>query len=110
MLPSGPLLLLAYAAAAAVIVPALALIALGRMPAFLQRGASQNPRRVRMEGVGLLLIGLFILADVLAVDLGRRSSVPQNWILLVWVLLAAGLIGVRYLVGRADAPAKKPLA
>jgi multisubunit Na+/H+ antiporter MnhG subunit len=110
MPPSGPLILLAYAAAAAVILPALALIALGRVPTFMQRGAAQNRRRTRMEGAGLLLIGLFILADVLAVDLGRRSSVPQNWILLVWVLLAAGLIGVRYLVGRASSPAKEASA
>lgn len=110
MLPSGPLIVLAYAAAVAVILPALVMIALGRAPGFLQRGAAANRRRTRMEGAGLLLIGLFILADVLAVDLGRRSSVPQNWILLVWLLLAAGLIGIRYLVGRATSPTNKPSA
>jgi hypothetical protein len=63
-----------------------------------------------MEGTGLLLIGAFILADALAADLGRRSSVPQDWILLVWVLLAAGLVGVRYISVRIDNKSDKPAA
>ena len=60
-----------------------------------------------MEEIGLLLIGCFILADALAADLGRRSTVPQDWVLLVWIALAAGLIGIRYLAGRALATGKK---
>jgi hypothetical protein len=56
------------------------------------------------------LIGAFIFVDALAADLGRRSEVPQDWILLVWVLLAAGLIGLRYLAGRPDANSQKPTA
>jgi hypothetical protein len=63
-----------------------------------------------MEGGGLLLIGAFILTDALAADLGRRSEVPQDWILLVWVLLAGGLIGIRYLAGRSDSGSTKPTA
>ena len=63
-----------------------------------------------MEGIGLLLIGAFILADALAADLGRRSTVPQDWILLVWVVLAAGLIGIRYLGGRIGSSPDKPTA
>jgi hypothetical protein len=110
MVLPGFVIVLAYVAAAAVIIPAVFTIATGRAPAFLRGGADGIPRRTRIEGAGLLLIGVFILANVLAVDMGRRSSVPQNWILLVWVLLAAGLIGIRYLAGRTNAPTKKPSA
>jgi hypothetical protein len=63
-----------------------------------------------MEGGGLFLIGAFILTDALAADLGRRSEVPQDWILLVWVLLAAGLIGIRLLAGRPGSGSSKPTA
>ena len=72
--------------------------------------ADPGKARTRMEGGGLLLIGAFILTDALAADLGRRSEVPQDWILLVWVLLAAGLIGLRYLAGRGDTKSQKPTA
>ena len=56
------------------------------------------------------MIGAFILTDALAADLGRRSEVPQDWILLVWVLLAGGLIGIRYVAGRSDSGSSKPTA
>ena len=102
--------MLAYVAAAAVMVPAVSMLALGKAPRFLRRSADAGKTQTRMEGVGLLLIGCFILADALAADLGRRSAVPQDWILLVWVLLAAGLIGVRYLAGRTDTTPQKPTA
>jgi multisubunit Na+/H+ antiporter MnhG subunit len=102
MLLSGSVIVLAYVAAAAVIVPAVSMIGFGKLPRFLRRGADASKARIRMEGTGLLLIGAFILTDALAADLGRRSEVPQDWILLVWVLLAAGLIGIRYMAGRAD--------
>lgn len=101
--------MLAYVAAAAAIVPAVTMIAFGKVPKFLRSGDTPSKARMRMEGIGLLLIGLFILADALAADLGRRSSVPQDWILLVWVLLAAGLIGIRYMAGRSSTP-QKPAA
>lgn len=110
MLLSGSVIVLAYVAAAAVIVPAVSMIGLGKVPKFLRYGQEPNPARTRMEGTGLLLIGLFILADALAADLGRRSAVPQDWILLVWVLLAAGLIGIRYIAGRVDRRSQKPAA
>ena len=110
MLLSGSVIVLAYVAAAAVIVPAISMIGLGKVPKFLRHGLDPNAGRTRMEGVGLLLIGLFILADALAADLGRRSSVPQDWILLVWVLLAAGLIGIRYIAGRVESRPQKPAA
>jgi len=103
VLLSGSVIVLAYVAAAAVIIPAVSMIGFGKIPKFLRRGAGASRTRTRMEGTGLLLIGAFILADALAADLGRRSEVPQDWILLVWVLLAAGLIGIRYIAGRADA-------
>jgi multisubunit Na+/H+ antiporter MnhG subunit len=102
MLLSGSVIVLAYVAAAAVIVPAVTMIGFGKMPRFLRRNVNPSKTRARMEGIGLLLIGAFILTDALAADLGRRSEVPQDWILLVWVLLAAGLIGIRYIAGRAD--------
>ena len=102
VLLSGSVIVLAYVAAAAVIIPAVSMIGFGKIPKFLRRGAGASKTRTRMEGTGLLLIGAFILADALAADLGRRSEVPQDWILLVWVLLAAGLIGIRYIAGRAD--------
>lgn len=102
--------MLAYVAAAAVIVPAISMIGLGRVPRFLRHGSDPGRARTRMEGTGLLLIGAFILADALAADLGRRSSVPQDWILLVWVLLAAGLVGVRYISVRIDNKSDKPAA
>lgn len=102
--------MLAYVAAAAVIVPAISMIGFGKVPKFLRYGQDPNPGRTRMEGIGLLLIGLFILADALAADLGRRSAVPQDWILLVWVLLAAGLIGIRYIAGRVERRPQKPAA
>jgi len=102
MLLSGSVIVLAYVAAAAVIIPAVSMIGFGKIPRFLRRGADTSKTRTRMEGIGLLLIGAFILADALAADLGRRSEVPQDWILLVWVLLAAGLIGIRYIAGRAE--------
>ena len=101
--------MLAYVAAAAAIIPAVTMIAFGKVPKFLRSGDKPSKTRLRMEGIGLLLIGLFILADALAADLGRRSSVPQDWILLVWVLLAAGLIGIRYMAGRTSTP-QKPAA
>ena len=105
---SNPVLVLAYVVAAAVVVPAVALLAFGRLPSFLQgRSAPSSQTRTRMEAIGLLLIGCFILADALAADLGRRSTVPQDWVLLVWIALAAGLIGIRYLAGRASATGKK---
>lgn len=110
MLLSGSVIVLAYVAAAAVIIPAVSMIGLGKVPKFLRYGQEPNPARTRMEGTGLLLIGLFILADALAADLGRRSAVPQDWILLVWVLLAAGLIGIRYIAGRVDRRLQKPAA
>lgn len=110
MLLSGSVIVLAYVAAAAVIVPAFSMIGFGKVPKFLRRGADVTKMQTRMEGVGLLLIGLFILADALAADLGRRSAVPQDWILLVWVLLAAGLIGVRFLAGRTETTPQKPAA
>jgi multisubunit Na+/H+ antiporter MnhG subunit len=110
VLLSGSVIVLAYVAAAAVIVPAVSMIGFGRVPKFLRRGGEPGKARTRMEGIGLLLIGAFILADALAADLGRRSSVPQDWILLVWVLLAAGLIGLRYLAGRDDTKSQKPTA
>ena len=102
MLLSGSVIVLAYVAAAAVIVPAVSMIGFGKIPRFLRQGTPASKTRTRMEGIGLLLIGAFILTDALAADLGRRSEVPQDWILLVWVLLAAGLIGIRYIAGRTD--------
>jgi len=102
--------MLAYVAAAAVIIPAISMIGFGKVPRFLRRGADPGKTRTRMEGIGLLLIGAFILADALAADLGRRSDVPQDWILLVWVLLAAGLIGIRYIAGRVNTGSGKPTA
>jgi multisubunit Na+/H+ antiporter MnhG subunit len=106
VLLSGSVIVLAYVAAAAVIIPAVSMIGFGKIPKFLRRGAGTSKTRTRMEGTGLFLIGAFILADALAADLGRRSEVPQDWILLVWVLLAAGLIGIRYIAGRADATSR----
>jgi hypothetical protein len=108
VLLSGSVIVLAYVAAAAVIVPAISMIGLGKVPKFLRNPADPGKARTRVEGVGLLLIGAFILADALAADLGRRSDTPQDWILLVWVTLAAGLIGVRYLAGRSDRRPQKP--
>src|SRR2546421_12792062 len=110
VLLSGSVVVLAYVAAAAVIIPAVSMIGFGKIPKFLRRGAGASKTRTRMEGTGLLLIGAFILADALAADLGRRSEVPPDWILLVWVLLAAGLIGIRYLGGRVDRTSGKPSA
>src|ERR1700694_1987117 len=107
---SGSVIVLAYVAAAAVIIPAISMIGFGRGPKFLRRGTNPSKTRTRMEGGGLFLIGAFILTDALAAALGRRSEVPQDWILLVWVLLAAGLIGIRLLAGRADSGAGKPAA
>src|SRR2546427_9734358 len=107
---SGSVIVLAYVAAAAVIIPAISMIGFGKGPRFLRRGMAATKARTRMEGTGLLLIGAFILADALAADLGRRSTVPQDWILLVWVGLGAGLIGVRYLAGRGDTKSQKPTA
>jgi multisubunit Na+/H+ antiporter MnhG subunit len=105
---SNSVIVLAYVVAAALILPALSIIALGRVPAFFRRQSDASGTRSRIEGTGLLLIGFFILADALAADLGRRSDVPQDWILLVWIGLAAGLIGIRYLAGRSEtAPRKK---
>ena len=101
VLLSESVIVLAYLAAAAVILPAIGIIALGRMPAFLRRRSDAGVARTRIEGLGLLLIGFFILADALAADLGRRSAVPQDWVLLVWIGLAAGLIGTRYLAGKS---------
>jgi multisubunit Na+/H+ antiporter MnhG subunit len=102
---SNSVIVLAYVVAAAVIVPAISMIAIGRFP--ILRHEAGDRTRTRMEGIGLLLIGFFILADALAADLGRRSDVPQDWILLVWIALAAGLIGIRYLAGRAVAADRK---
>ena len=102
VLLSGSVIVLAYVAAAAVIIPAVSMFGLGKIPRFLRRGVDASKARTRMEGIGLLLIGTFILSDALAADLGRRSEVPQDWILLVWVLLAGGLIGLRYIAGRAE--------
>lgn len=99
---SNSVIVLAYVVAAAVILPAVSMIAIGRVPAFFRRLSYASGTRTRIEGIGLLLIGFFILADALAADLGRRSDVPQDWILLVWIGLAAGLIGIRYLAGRSD--------
>jgi hypothetical protein len=110
VLLSESVIVLAYVAAAAVIVPAISMIGFGKVPKFLRHGAEPSEKRTRMEGIGLLLIGAFILADALAADLGRRSAVPQDWILLVWVLLAAGLIGIRYIAGRTDSRPQKPAA
>jgi multisubunit Na+/H+ antiporter MnhG subunit len=110
VLLSSSVIVLAYVAAAAVIIPGISMIAFGKVPGFLRRSMQAGKTHTRMEGIGLLLIGAFILADALAADLGRRSSVPQDWILLVWVLLAAGLIGVRYLAGRVDRKPQKPAA
>jgi multisubunit Na+/H+ antiporter MnhG subunit len=110
VLLSGSVIVLAYVAAAAVLIPAVSMIGFGRVPRFLRRGQPPSKTRMRMEGTGLLLIGAFILADALAADLGRRSAVPQDWILLVWVLLAGGLIGIRYLAGRIDDKSGKPAA
>ena len=104
MLLSGSVIVLAYVASAAVIIPAVSMIGLGKVPQFLRRGADPSKTRTRMEGIGLLLIGGFILADALAADLGRRSAVPQDWILLVWAGLAAGIIGIRFLTGKPPNP------
>ncbi len=103
---SNSVIVLAYVVAAAVILPAISMIAIGKVP-LLRNAVGESRSRTRMEGVGLLLIGCFILADALAADLGRRSDVPQDWILLVWIALAAGLIGIRYLAGRAAAGDRK---
>lgn len=110
VLLSGSVIVLAYVAAAAVIIPAVSMIGFGTVPRFLRRGIPAGKTQTRLEGIGLLLIGAFILADALAADLGRRSAVPQDWILLVWVLLAAGLIGIRYMAGRAGREPEKPAA
>jgi hypothetical protein len=110
VLLSGSVIVLAYVAAAAVIIPAVSMMGFGKVPKFLRRGVDPGKGRTRMEGAGLFLIGAFIFVDALAADLGRRSEVPQDWILLVWVLLAAGLIGLRYLAGRPDANSQKPTA
>jgi hypothetical protein len=107
VLLSNSVIVLAYVVAAAVILPAISMIAIGRVPLLLRGASPASQARTRMEGVGLLLIGFFILADALAADLGRRSEVPQDWILLVWIALAAGLIGIRYLAGRTRAAEKK---
>src|ERR1700716_828333 len=110
MLLSGSVIVLPLGAGPPVISPAISMIGFGKVPKFLRRGGDPGKARTRMEGTGLLLIGAFILADALAADLGRRSSAPHDWILLVWVLLAAGLIGLRYLAGRADNKPQKPTA
>jgi hypothetical protein len=107
VLLSNSVIVLAYVVAAAVILPAISMIAIGRVPLLLRGASPASQARTRMEGVGLLLIGFFILADALAADLGRRSEVPQDWILLVWIALAAGLIGIRYLAGRTRTAEKK---
>ncbi|HEY8737313.1 MAG TPA: hypothetical protein VIO62_09740 [Candidatus Dormibacteraeota bacterium] len=107
VLISNSVIVLAYVVAAAVILPAFSMIAIGRVPRLLRGSSPASQTQTRMEGVGLLLIGFFILADALAADLGRRSEVPQDWILLVWIALAAGLIGIRYLAGRTRVAEKK---
>lgn len=107
VLISNSVIVLAYVVAAAVILPAVSMIAIGRIPQLLRGASAASQTQTRMEGVGLLLIGFFILADALAADLGRRSEVPQDWILLVWIALAAGLIGIRYLAGRSRVAEKK---
>src|SRR5256886_12535190 len=99
---SGSVIVLAYVAAAAVIIPAISMIGFGKVPRFLRRGMAATKARTRMEGTGLLLIGAFILADALAADLGRRSSVPQDWILFGCVVLAADRQRNRELRSRVD--------
>src|SRR2546421_11300643 len=99
MVLSGSVIVLAYVAAAAVIIPAISMMGFGRVPRFLRRGADPGKARTRMEGGGLLLIGAFILTDALAAGLGRRSEVPQDLIVLGWVLLAGGLIEIGALAG-----------
>src|SRR5438270_191125 len=78
VLLSGSVIVLAYVAAAAVIIPAVSMIGFGKIPKFLRRGAGASKTRTRMEGTGLLLIGAFILADALAADLGLRSDAPPR--------------------------------
>src|SRR5713101_4603279 len=85
---SGSVIVLAYVAAAAVIIPAISMIGFGKVPKFLRRGQDPGKARTRMEGGGLLLIGAFIFADA----------------------LAAGLIGLRYIAGRPDTTPQKPTA
>ena len=61
VLLSGSVIVLAYVAAAAVIIPAISMIGFGKVPKFLRRGPDPGKTRTRMEGTGLLLIGMFIL-------------------------------------------------
>jgi drug/metabolite transporter (DMT)-like permease len=69
---------------------------------------AQTGTRVRAQGFGLILIGGVLLLSAFAVELGSHSSERAYWVLVVWVALIGGLIGVRYMVGGSRRPTGNP--
>lgn len=75
----------------------------GRLPRIIWRNAARTPAAgTRAQGAGLLLIAGLVLTSTVAIDLGQHSLVRPYWVLLVWVGLLGGLLGIRYLTAPSE--------
>lgn len=98
-----------YAVSGAAVVLGAYVALSGRIPRTVWRKASMEARpRTRAQGVGMVLVGGVLLLSTIAVDLGSHSLVRPYWVLLVWVGLLGGLLGIRYMTGRGQRAASQP--
>jgi hypothetical protein len=103
------LLIILFTASCAVIVLGMYVVVTGRTPRVLWRAPQPEIQaRDRAQGTGMVLIGVVLLLSALAVNFGSHSPVRAYWVLVVWVALIAGLLGVRYMVDRSRRPASRP--
>jgi hypothetical protein len=103
------LLMILFAASCAAIVLGMFVAVTGRTPRVLWRPPhAERPARSRKQATGVVLIGTLLLISTLAVNFGSHSPVRAYWVLVVWVALIGGLLGVRYMVDRSGRPASRP--
>ena len=103
------LLIILFAASCAVILFGMYVVVSGRTPQVLWRPRQPMiEARVRAQGTGMVLIGVVLLLSALAVNFGSHSPVAAYWVLVVWVALIAGLLGVRYMIDRSGRQASRP--
>jgi drug/metabolite transporter (DMT)-like permease len=86
-----------YALAAASIAFGLYLALSGRMPrTFILKVVRDDTReKVRLDGVGAVLVGAFTLLTTVAYDQSRHGTLQSWWLILLWLCFAAGLVTLR---------------
>jgi multisubunit Na+/H+ antiporter MnhB subunit len=98
---------LLYGISAGVVALGLLTMATGRIPHLLRATSLPQPTdRIRLDGAGLVLLGLFMLLTALAS--GRGDGVLRSWLLLaIWLSFTCAMLVLRVINRRLDATAQK---